>query len=54
MSTTFGIIPTKLDEQLTFGNVVNTAKKTMDVFLETQQIHLPVTLLFTIHDNDGK
>ena len=54
MSTTFGIIPTKLDDQLTFGNVVSIAEKTLSDFLQAYQMDIKIKISVDIRDNDEK
>lgn len=54
MSETFGIIPTKLDKQLTFGNVISVAEKSMNDFLQSCQLDVKVKITAEIRDNDER
>ena len=49
MSTTFNIIPTKVDNSLTFQNVLTLAKQTLENQLDRLSINLPVDFLVNIH-----
>ncbi|MBL0309410.1 MAG: hypothetical protein IPP77_06990 [Bacteroidetes bacterium] len=52
MSTSFGILPIKMDKHLTFGNVVEAAEKTMNDFLQSYEITTKVTFSIELRDND--
>jgi hypothetical protein len=49
MSTTFNIIPTKVDNSLTFKNVLTLAKQTLVNQLDRLSINLPIDFLVNIH-----
>jgi hypothetical protein len=51
MSTTFKIIPTKIDSNLTFQNVLALAKQTLQNQLNKLSINLSVNISANIHDN---
>ena len=51
MSTTFNIIPTKIDSNLTFQNVLTLAKRTLQNQLDKLSINLSVDISVNIHDN---
>ncbi len=51
MSTTFNIIPTKIDNSLTFQNVLSLAKQTLENQLDKLSINLSVAFSVNIHDN---
>jgi hypothetical protein len=51
MSTTFNVIPTKIDSNLTFQNVLTLAKQTLENQLEKLSINLSIDLSVNIHDN---
>jgi hypothetical protein len=50
MSTSFNIIPTKITSDLTFENVLATAKQTMNDYLQQISINLIVDIKASIHD----
>jgi hypothetical protein len=54
MSTSFGVIPTKIDERLTFANVVNIAEQSINDFLRSYKLNPVVKLSVNVHDNDEK
>lgn len=54
MSETFGIIPVKLGKQLTFGNVISIAEKSINDFLQSYQLDVVVKMAVEIRDNDEK
>ena len=54
MSATFGIIPTKLGPDLTFGNVVTLAEKTIGEFLLSYQLEIKIKISVEVRDNDEK
>ena len=54
MSTTFNIIPTKVDNNLTFRNVLTLAKQTLENQLDKLSINLTIDFLVNIHDSNEK
>lgn len=54
MSTTFNIIPTKVDARLTFNNVLQIAKQTLENQLSKFSISVSVDFSVNIHENEER
>jgi hypothetical protein len=54
MSTSFGVIPTVIDERLTYNNIVTIAEQTINDYLRSYQLSPVVKLSVNVHDNDEK
>ena len=54
MSTSFGVIPTIIDERLTYNNIVTIAEQTINDYLRSYQLSPVVKLSVNVHDNDEK
>jgi hypothetical protein len=52
MSTTFHIIPTIVDNDLTFKNVLTLAKQTLESQLKRLSLNLTINLSASVHDNN--
>lgn len=52
MSTTFNVIPTKVNDSLTFKNVLTLARESINQYLKTLTINLAVDLSVNIHDEN--
>ena len=52
MSTTFHIIPTKVDDGLTFRNVLEQARQTLENQLKNLSINVKIELSVEIHENE--
>src|SRR5579862_1679449 len=50
MSTTLGVIPTVIESDLTYGNVMRLAEKTMSEYLESIQMKIAIHIDVQVHD----
>jgi hypothetical protein len=52
MNTSLTIIPLKIDERLTFANVISGAEKTISQYLQQYQFNITVKIAVKVHQND--
>jgi hypothetical protein len=52
MNTSLTILPLKIDEQLTFANVISGAEKTIAQYLQQYQFNVTVKIAVKVHNND--